>query len=385
MEQLYKDFLSVIKCGITGDKAEDTSALFDWRNIYAITHAHKIHMMLYYGLLKGGFPVPDEVINLVKGRAFSETAFSMRQQAEMEDIFKKLEDKNIEFLPLKGAIMKKLYPTPDMRLMSDVDVLIKEEQYDKIVEILKESGYEYEVESDHELVWKKSTLCLELHKYLVPTYNKDFYEYYGNGWKTATRCEGTHYYMSDEDFFIYMFLHFSKHYRDSGIGIRHIVDIWVCLKNCNLDMAYVEGELKKLSLYDFYVNIKKTLSVWFEGGEETPETELITQWIFESGVYGTSENNAVSRAIRKEEEQGDTSKANTYFRAFFPRYTSMCRLYPVLKKAPVLLPVFWIWRLLDRAFSGSNRLKKINEDMKVQTDENKNTYKELLDKVGLKL
>lgn len=384
MEKLYKDFLSIIKCGITGDKAEDTSALFDWKSLYAISNVHKIRMMFYYGLLKGGFSVPDEVLGVVKNKAFLETAFSMRQQAEMEDVFKKLEDNEIDFLPLKGSIMKYMYPSPDMRLMSDVDILIKEEQYDKIKEILKESNYEYEVESDHELVWKKSTLCLELHKRLVPTNNKDFYEYYGNGWKTATRCEGTHYYMSDEDFFIYMFLHFAKHYRDSGIGIRHIVDLWVCLKNNELDMEYIEGELKKLSLYEFYKNIKKTLDVWFEGGEETPETELITEWIFESGVYGTAENNAVSRAIRKEDE-GKTSKIKTYFRAFFPSYKAMSRLYPILKKAAVLTPVFWIWRLIERAFSGSDRLKKINEDMKVQTEDNKSTYKELLDKVGLKL
>ncbi len=385
MEKLYKDFLSVIKCGITGNKAEDTSALFDWENIYAISNAHKIHMILYYGILEGGFTVPQEVLNAIKSKAFSEVAFSMRQNIEIQELFKELESNEIDFLPLKGAVMKDLYSHSDMRLMSDIDILIKPHQYEKIKEIMLQNNYEFIEESDHEFVWKKKDgfLCVEFHKHLVPSYNKDLYPYYGDGWKVATRNEGTHYYMSDEDFFIYMFVHFAKHYRDSGIGIRQIVDIWVCLEKLKLDYFYIEEQLKELYLYDFFININRTLDVWFNNGEESEETELITNWIFTSGIYGTKENNLLSGHIRKNGNK-KVSKVKLYFKNLFPRYSAMKKKYQLLNKMPILLPFAWIWRIVYGIMFSRKNAKIIVASIDYKTDENINAYKNDLEKVGIK-
>ncbi len=93
-------------------------------------------------------------------------------------------------------------------------------------------GYLPGVESNHEYVWdKKNMLHVELHKMLIPSYNKDYYAYFGDGWRLAKKYDGSEFKMSDEDTFVYIFTHFAKHYRDAGIGIRHITDIYVYLKS----------------------------------------------------------------------------------------------------------------------------------------------------------
>ena len=70
-------------------------------------------------------------------------------------------------------------------------------------------GFVQGSESDHEYVWKSKSLLLELHKCLIPSYNKDYYAYFGDGWGKAVLCEGSkyRYEMSKEDQFVYLFCH----------------------------------------------------------------------------------------------------------------------------------------------------------------------------------
>ncbi len=385
MEQIYREFLSIVKCGLLESKAEFDATSFDWNKLYQIACMHKTHMIFYYGLAQGSFSIPQEVLDTIKTKAFSEVAFSMRQNIEIQEVYKELEKNEIDFMPLKGAVMKDLYPHSDMRLMSDIDILIKTSQYEKIKDIMVENDFEFIEESDHEFIWRKKNgfLCVEFHKCLVPTYNKDLYPYYGDGWRVATKKEGTHYYMSDEDFFVYMFVHFAKHYRDSGIGIRQIVDIWVCLEKLNLDFSYVEEQLKKLYLYDFYVNIKSTFDVWFANGKESEETELITNWIFTSGIYGTRDKNLLSGHLRKNGDK-KVSKSKQYIRNIFPGYSAMKKKYKILNKLPILLPFAWIWRIVFGVIFRQNNMKIILDSIEYKTEENVNAYKKDLEKVGIK-
>ena len=123
---------------------------------------------------------------------------------------------------LKGTLLKEMYPKKELRAMGDADILIKTEQYDKIKPIMQGLGFEERTESDHELIWRKPQLLLELHKKLIPSYNKDYYAYFGDGWQLGKPNSNFphRFEMSDEDQMIYLFTHFAKHYRDAGIGIR---------------------------------------------------------------------------------------------------------------------------------------------------------------------
>ena len=51
-------------------------------------------------------------------------------------IFCLFQEKNIDFIVLKGIYLRYLYPNPDLRTMSDIDILVHKEDLDKISEIL---------------------------------------------------------------------------------------------------------------------------------------------------------------------------------------------------------------------------------------------------------
>ncbi len=298
----------------------------------------------------------------------------------------RLKQNNIDFFPFKGAILQYMYPKPAMRFMGDIDILIKTKQYKTIKQVMRNAGYDFDHESDHEYVWnKKNVLRIEFHKRLIPSYNKDYFAYYGDGWQLIKR-EGDEYKMSDEDFFVYIFTHLAKHYRRSGIGLKHFIDIWVYLHSKpELNEKYIEGELVKLQLFEFYKNVRYTLQVWFDGAEETEASELITNRVFSCGVYGSNENGIFSAAVSKAAE---TSGEHNYravrlLHAVFLPYKTMCRKYTFLKKIPVLLPVMWCVRIVTVLVFRRENIKKVNAEIRMLTDDNVNEYHNALKKVGI--
>ena len=59
-------------------------------------------------------------------------------------------------------------------------------------------------------------------------------------------------------------------------------------------------------------------------------------YILGSGTYGTAKNHVENEVARR------GKLGYLLSRAFMP-YGLMCTLYPVLKKAPVLLPLCWVF------------------------------------------
>ena len=165
--------------------------------------------------------------------------------------------------------------------MADADVLISQAQREKIVPVMQALGFREAEESDHELNWESAALYMELHKRVVPTYDEDYYAYFGDGWEKAHHTSGCRYDLSPEDAYIYLFTHFAKHYRDGGVGVRQALDLWVYRRaNGQMDMEYIENELKTLHLDRFHANMVCLLGYWFQDEEgnfiygfdaETPE------------------------------------------------------------------------------------------------------------------
>ena len=377
----------LIKSAITGEKhtlPED----FDFEAAAKVAKKHQITALFYYGALNCGIsedlPIMQKLFMLTCGLI----SLSERQNYELNNLFQKFDASKIDYMPLKGTLLKKLYPKSEMRTMSDADILIRTEQHDSIRPIMLELGFVEKIESNHEFVWEKKDIVIELHKRLIPSYNKDYYNYYGDGWRLAqlSSNNSTRYEMSAEDEFIYNFTHYAKHYRDAGVGIKHIVDLWVYkINNPKLDDSYILSELKKLQLDVFYKNTMDTLEVWFGNGKLTEQTKLITQIIFGSGVYGTHEAHILSAAVKSSKTLGTAQKTRLVriLHTIFLPYSSMVNRYTILKKFPFLLPVMWLVRWFEALFIKKGAIKLNQQKLKILSVEKINDYQSALNFVGL--
>lgn len=382
MNKLQIGITGLVKSALTGEKTVLPSD-FNPTSALSLAKRHQIVPLIYYGITNSEIKVPENIFTDIENITYQSIAVSHNQLFELENLYKAFEESGIEYMPLKGAVIKNLYPKPEMRTMGDADILIRQEQYGEIRVAMQSLGFTEVIESDHELIWNKNNIHLELHKRLIPSYNKDYYEYYGNGWKLAIPEKGFRYKMSDEDTFVYLFTHYAKHYRDGGIGIRHITDLYVYLSaKPNLNKTYIETELEKLKLLEFYNNTVHTLDVWFKGEKPDEMSDFITGKIFESGSYGTYVSHIVSGAY-KASGTGKNARLKKAFGLIFLPYKYMVDKYPVLKKAPFLLPIMWIVRIADVIFNKRDKIAKQRKTLDYITDEKISEYKKELEFVGL--
>jgi len=351
----------LISSVVLGKDYPDASAEINWENILKISLAHNITNLVGYAIINGKYDVPEEIKKQFEKKIFERLTVSTNQNNELLKVFRLFEKYNISYMPLKGIILQDLYPEKDMRTMADADILIKNTQYDVARKILSDLGYEFYSESNHEFNYiKKPYMHIELHKYLIPSYNEDLYQYFGDGWKKAQLCNdnSSRYELSTEDNFIYLIAHFAKHYRDAGIGIKSVIDLWVYLeKYPNMNMEFIYLELEKLNLKTFFENLLKLIRAWFADGQMDEVASMMTLFIINSNTFGTMKNQMSAKSIRENKNIEDAQKFK-YLRNIFPNLEKMKLIFPILEKFPILLPFFWAFRVVRFVLFRRDRIEK---------------------------
>lgn len=386
MDLFQQQALMLIKGALTGEKCS-LSETPDMDGLFQLAGKHKIGALMYYALHEAGYDA-EPVTQKLFFHCCRYMAVSEGQMAMIQRVFSAFEEHHIDYLPLKGVLLKSIYPRPEMRRMGDADVLFRREQYDTIKEILTEMGFNFDYETDHEAVWKHPSLLLEMHKRIVPRRDQDLYRYFGNGWAHAVVDEEHpyRYGFTPEMQFVSLFVHLVKHYRGGGIGLSHMIDLWVFRRHhSELDESVVRAELDKVYLGEFYVNVWETLQVWFEGAEPTDKTNFITNVIFENGVYGTRERAHLSYVAKA--GHGHNAHKNSYgakmLRLVFPPKRALQTKYPVLRHCGVLLPVIWVVRWVDTLLFHRKRIAQRNTDIQRTHVESIEEFEQALHYVGL--
>lgn len=359
---------------------------FEIQAALPLIRRHHIAALIYDGAEHCGLTRREPAMAKLFQAYCSSLLLSEGQEREIARIFRAFDENGIDYLPLKGCNMKALYPKPEMRTMGDADILIRLDQYSRIAPIMESLGFEHKYESDHELVWENKSLNVELHKHLIPSYNRELYAYFGDGWSMAVPGGGSRWDMTPEDTFVFLFTHFAKHYRDCGIGLRHVLDLWVYLRaNPDLDRNRVLSVLEKLKLRQFYENISRLLEVWFEGAEPDDRTGFIAEFIFASGSWGNMEQRVVSESVRIMHRSGAGAggKLRYFWRLAFPGRESLQGKYPVLSRAPWLLPVIWLVRPVRKLLFERASLGRHKQLLDAMTRDNLDERHHMLKYVGL--
>ena len=384
MTEIQKGVLTLIKSAID-EKTYPLPESFTIEEAFDFIIKHRIIMLAYDGAVRCGISKDEPAMQKLFKLYINGMLKSEKQLKAVGKVYEVFDENGIDYLPLKGCTMKYLYPKPELRAMGDADILIKEGQYKKLKGLVEKIGFEDEGESFHHYVWNSPDLNLELHTEPMPASYKEFHGYYGNGWSRAIKTETNRFVYSAEDDFIFILTHFAKHYLEGGIGLRHITDIFVYLKTfSNMDSGYIEQEFSKIGLLKFYKNIIKTVDFYFYNGEPDEAVETVSEYILESGNWGNKNSHVFANGARNSGASGKVkgSKFNFFIRVAFPSAESMKGKYPVLKKAPVLLPVLWPVRWVD-AFVFRNKNFKTNvKKLGMMDDEKSEIYLENFRKSG---
>lgn len=332
--------------------------------LYAYQNEQDVTNMAYVALQKLGFSAgqlkefqEDYKLNMLR-----EARFELGGQ-QVFDAFEKAE---INFLPLKGAILKNYYPNPALRTFTDIDIYVGKD-FEKAEKVLFELGYEKTGFDEHNDVGysKKPSLHIELHKELFPD-DYDFEGYFDEPFKHTDLKDGYKYYhlYKTDDFFIHVLCHLYKHFTFGGCGLRQYLDIYVMTKKMELDMDYIRSELKSFGMEGFLDTTLKLDRFFFDG--EKPDDELIeiAEFVFNNSTFGNAENRLVLDYDKQNGEKRTLWGNITYFMDRWQlKYSQMIPRYKVLKYLPFLLPFCWIHKLLTALLFRRNALKSSFDDV----------------------
>ena len=119
-----KGILELIGCALNGGEPQLGEG-FDFEQAYSFAQERQITPIIYYGAVN----VPDFMSTLAGKKFFKSTMNMSFYCAEQDEVInglrKAFKDNGIEHMLVKGTVIRSLYPYPEMRLMSDADILIR--------------------------------------------------------------------------------------------------------------------------------------------------------------------------------------------------------------------------------------------------------------------
>lgn len=303
-----------------------------------------------------------------------------------QELYNALEKDGIPFLPLKGAILKALYPKPYHRYFTDIDIYV-EDDFDKAERLLLCMGYEKITGDYHNDIGyaKKPSLHVELHKELFPD-DYDFKGYFDEPYKRTRIKEGYKYYhVFNDDFFIHVLCHLYKHFTFGGCGLKMYLDIYVMLKKMSLDMDYIRSELRSLGMEGFLDTTLKLTAFLFDGEKPNDELIEIAEFVFNNSTFGNADNRLVLDYDKRHGEKRTTWGNIKYFADRWQlKYSQMKQRYKMLKYLPFLLPFCYIHRFFAALIFRRNVIKTSFDDVGKMNSEFSNYINHIMEISGAK-
>ncbi len=343
MNDTQKKLLCLLSCavnGITPDSA--TVQEMDPDELYRLAKLHSVRGTVCIALKRAG--VENKPFDQAYKKAVRNNIYF---ELERSAVLAEFEQQGIWYMPLKGSVLKDLYPENGMREMADSDILYDAGKRQQVKEIMLSHGYEVKSFGrwHHDVYMKPPVLNFELHTALFSeNHDHPVNLYYADVKRLLRKDDGNRfgYHFSDEDFYIYMTAHEWVHYSRNGTGIRSLMDCYVYCKakGNTLDWEYITKQCGQLAIADFEQKRRKLAFKVFSADtlpDLTDEETDMLRFYLSAGTYGS-----LDHGIRNELK--NQSKAGFLLRQIFPDMNYMKHSVAFVNKVPLLYPAGLVFR-----------------------------------------
>lgn len=358
--------------------------------IYYIAKKHNLVSIMAQAMENMGFESDSDVWKRWLKEKNRLIYKSVLMDVEREAIQEFFEKNNIWYMLLKGMVIRKYYPAPELREMADNDILFDNKYSKEVYEFMTARGYKSDDYNKgyHDEYLKPPAYNFEMHRQLVSSKERPkWYEYYkdvksilikdtNENRETAANSESNNtsnqFYFSDNDFYVYFIVHTYKHFLNSGMGLRTVLDVYLYVSNLQekLDFDYIEEQLKKLDAYDFEQTFRSIAFKMFDENLEdrkwwdlfdVKEQEMLS-YVLDAGTYGNLENSVAHKmGYTKGEKKKTSDKAKYIFRRLFPSMDTIEEFFTFFYKHKWAIPFLYIYRIGKIPFT---RRKKVAGELK---------------------
>ena len=321
---------------------------------------------LIYPLVKSS--IPQDKVDQYEEQFFSYIMQNTAVENGHAAVHELMTKHEIPYVTLKGCSSAKYYPEPELRCMGDVDFLVQKQDYDKAIELAKGEGFMPIEEDDnsHHQALKQGSVLWEVHHTVAGVPDGLVGGICRK--KLADIIETAENYRTDSgDFLIsdayhhglVILLHTAEHIATTGVGLRHICD-WAVFVNSMSEAEYIalfQKTFKEIGLWHFS-KVLTALCSRFLGLPEKAfavgiNADLLTDMmedILDGGNFGKKDEDRYHSSMMTS-KNSEGGMAKNVFRTLNKR--ARIRM-PITQKAPVLLPIGWV-------YVGLNHLRMIRK------------------------
>lgn len=325
------------------------------KQVYLLAQRHDLAHLVGYALSGASLPDCEERRQLKQAEALAVFRHT-RLDNELKQICAVLERAGVAHLPLKGAVIRELYPAPWMRTSGDIDIMVREEELEKAVAALSDSlSYSTDGEKNYHdvLLIAPSGVHVELH-FSIRENEERMDVLLRQVWNYALPVTGYRYALTNEFLAFHLIAHMAYHFAGGGCGIRPFLDVFLLKRHTAYDETVLRTYLSRCGLERFYDHVWMLIGVWFENRPPTSITENMEAFVLNGGTYG-SQNQRL--AVARERKGG---KLRYVISRIFMPYGRLKMKYPILERCPLLTPVMQIRRWFG-VLSGGRLKRAANE------------------------
>ena len=142
----------------------------------------------------------------------------------------------IPYIILKGTTAAQYYPHPEYRMMGDIDIMTKREDFDKAYQNLLDSGYHITKDTERETVFVKNGIVIELHRYFASLNDPRQCKYLDD--LIIDNINPSHI-LPDLINGLVILEHIGQHL-EHGLGLRQIIDWMMFVDKCLPDEKWMD-------------------------------------------------------------------------------------------------------------------------------------------------
>ena len=364
MEYINNDNFTIIRAYL--NNSYDFELFSSIEDIINLGNKCGLSFILAYTLKKNDKYKDNDILDSV---LFYSVSGYEKQDLIRKNIKEVLENERISFLFLKGISLAKYYDEEYLRYSSDIDIIVEENNYEKAKDLLIENGYKLVVYASNELTLSKSGVSIDLHC----KYSK-YEENIENMFEDVDYSNKNHE-LSNEHKYLFLIAHLSKHLREVYISTQFLIDLYYVNK-LDLDREYINNKLHKAKLDKLNIETLKVIDYLVNDNSN----ELTKKYC--DFLFNVANNKGIENMVLV--GSGNKNRVGYVISRVFPNYTEMVRMYPKLKDNKLLLPYYYVVRIIDRVNQGKGN-QAINEfkvSSKVDKDKIEET-KKLFEEIGL--
>jgi hypothetical protein len=361
MDKDYAAFLRLLSCAIKGTHIEIRDLVCDWNRVYELARIHRVDPLLYPVIKDAGST--NVIIKEWCDKSLIETARLAEKAEGALSLIDSLDRSRIGTILLKGIALRDIYPYPELRTMSDIDILVRTEDLDRAESVLRSRGYRKGgTDGRVSKYFKPGHLPVELHMKLpdpgsgvdAGAIESEIYERpvrYG-GYKNV--CV-----LDDETNLAYLILHAFTHFASYGVGVRQLCDIALLAgqKKESLDwygfwktvaragISRFASSMLQLCRNYLGTDIGKMIPMLHDRNEERFLGTMMSE-IIRGGVFGKDCESRVMETNILKLIAGTGLKRTSLVRAIFPCAERMGARYSYVRRNRMLLPLGWLHRII---------------------------------------